>query len=164
MAERARCPRLINKWRGFKAHVLLYLFYFIFYVLKPKGCNWMSSSGRKNRCPQALVAAKVAMKIVQVSSVCRVVAKPWTHKKTMLPSSQVVLLLHTHSAYQIRREGKRKKGEGEEVERWPWICLRFRVEYWEGTMAHGRGDGPTLWCCPNKISMIFGWRYCGTLA
>ena len=85
-------------------------------------------------------------------------------QKTMLPSSQVVLLLHTHSAYQIRREGKRKKGEGEEVERWPWICLRFRVEYWEGTMAHGRADGPTLWCCPNKISMIFGWRYCGTLA
>lgn len=57
----------------------------------------------------------------------------------MLPSSQVVLLLHTHSAYQIRREGQRKKkkekeGEGEggqeeeEEERWPGMCLRFRVE------------------------------------
>lgn len=119
---------------------------------KPKGCNWMGSGGRKIRCPQALGAAKVAMKIVQVSNVCRVVAKLWTHKKQWF--------LRLHKSYcctltvLIRSEGKgrekqrrkKKKQGGREfgwnlglsVERARWHMEEEMAPLWDVVRTKSR--------------------------
>lgn len=88
------------------------LFYYILYAFKQKAATVDEFERAKKQVPTGLtlVAEKGAMKIVQVSNLCRVVANPLKHTHNNGPVfTSRKLLLHTHGAYQIRRKGKNRK-------------------------------------------------------